>query len=207
MDTVSMLIVDGVAFGRTLIGLVTRPYETYRRIALHGRPGELVFVALLLVLYFALASVVKVAAFRPFLLTHQFVELAVGVTSGALLSALCLYICARILSVPVNMVSLIISWGYTLIPTVVWFFSTSLLHVILPPPRTASLPGVVFSLLFIVFSITLLWWKIMLSYLTIRFCLKLNFVKSLVVALACAPVLTVWSIIMYKAGIFKVPFL
>lgn len=207
MDVASALIVDGVAFGRTLIGLMTRPYETYRRIVLHGRSGELIFVALMLSCYFVLASIVKVAAFRPYLLTHQFVLLALGVASGVLLSVLCLYAVAYVLSAPVKLKPLIIAWGYTLVPTVMWFFSTSMLHVLLPPPRTASFPGIVFSIVFIVFSITLLWWKITLSYLTIRFCLKLNFVKSLLIALACAPVLTGWSVVMYKIGVFKVPFL
>ncbi len=60
------LIVALSAFIKNVIGLVTRPYETCRRIVDRGRMGELVYVAILLSVYFAFASVVKVAAFRPF---------------------------------------------------------------------------------------------------------------------------------------------
>ena len=85
MDLLSELIVSAVAFGRTAMGIITRPYETYRRIVTHGKPGELVFIAALLGIYFALASVVKV--FRPFL-PHNSLSFCLGAISGALVSIL-----------------------------------------------------------------------------------------------------------------------
>lgn len=207
MDTLSALIMYAIAFGRTTVGIMTRPYETYRRIVSHGKRGELIFVAALLGVYFALASVVRVAAFRPFLLTQEFMALFAGAISGALVSTLGIMAAGRLLRVAVSFDRVLIAWSYTLIPTAVWFLSTSFLYVLLPPPRTTSALGILFSLLFLAFSATLLWWKVTLSYLTLRFALKLDLGKSIVVAVLCAPILATWAIIMYKTGIFKVPFL
>jgi len=207
MDILSALIVDAVAFGRTVIGIMTRPYETYRRISSKGKPGELLYIFVVLGVYFALASLVKVAAFRPFLLTQQFVVLFAGALSGAVVSTGSIFIAGRLFGVRVAVIPLLVAWSYTLIPTVVWFFATSLLYVLLPPPRTTSVPGILFSLLFLAFSATLLGWKVTLSYLTLRFSLRLNFGKSMLVAVVCAPVVAAWAYVMYKTGIFKVPFL
>lgn len=207
MDIIDTLVVDGVVFGRTCIGLVLRPYETYRRIVRHGRPGEILFVGAFLAVYFALASIVKVAAFRPFLLTQQFALLAVGAISGWALSAFCIWFFGSLIRARASLMSIMLAWAYTLIPTALWFLAISLLFVLLPPPRTTSVPGIIFSLLFLAFSATLLWWKVTLAYLTLRFGLKLDFGKCVIVAGACAPVLLAWSVGMYRAGVFKVPFL
>lgn len=207
MDGIGSIIVDGVTFGRTCIGLITRPYETYRRILHHGKVGELGFIAVLLGAYFALASIVKVAAFRPFLLTQQFIVLVLGAISGALVATVSLFVAGRVLGAKAKLEVLLLAWSYTLVPTVCWFLATSLLYLLLPPPRTTSALGITFSLLFLVFSATLLWWKVTLSYLTIRFGLKLSFGKSILVALMCAPGVFVWAWLMYLIGVFKVPFL
>lgn len=207
MDILGNVVVSGVSFGRTCIGLVTKPYETYRRIVHHGTVGELGYIALLLGLYFAIASIVKVAAFRPFLLTQQFIVLVLGAVSGALVATLSLAVAGRVFGVRANLTVLFLSWAYTLIPTVCWFFATSVLYLLLPPPRTTSVLGVTFSLLFLIFSATLLWWKVTVSYLTIRFGLKLDLGKSVIVALLCAPGVALWAWAMYSMGVFKVPFL
>src|SRR3989344_5674148 len=77
-----VLLVSGIAFVRNLVGIVTLPYETYRRIVEKGSLWELGFIGSILAGYFAIASMVKTAAFRPYLLTREFVVLgaAVGVT-------------------------------------------------------------------------------------------------------------------------------
>ena len=201
------IIFHGIRFSRTSIGLITRPYETYRKLIERGRAGELFFVAALLLFYFALASLVKVAAFRPFLLTKQFLVLGLGAGSGALLSILLISVFGKILGAPVRVGSVVMAWAYTLLPTVIWFLATSLLYVILPPPRTASFAGMLFSMLFLVFSATLLWWKVTLVYLTLRFTLRFDLGKCLLVSLFSAPFLVAWSVMMYTLGIFKVPFI
>lgn len=207
MDVMSALIVDGVTFGRTLVGLISRPYETYRRIVTHGRSGEFVYIGLLLSLYFALASIVKIASFRPFLLTQQFIALAMGAVSGVFCAALSIAAVGRLFGKRAELWPILLAWAYTLVPTVTWFLATSVLYVLLPPPRTTSVPGVLFSLLFLVFSVTLLWWKVTLSYLTLRFGLKVTLLQAVVVGVCSAPGMTAWAYAMYRLGIFKVPFL
>jgi hypothetical protein len=64
-----------VAFGLRVIGLVTKPYETYREIVDHSRYGELGCIVLIAALYFSVASLVKTALFRPFLLTKTWIIL------------------------------------------------------------------------------------------------------------------------------------
>lgn len=207
MDVLTALVMGGVAFGRTAIGLTVRPYETYRRIVSHSRWGELFFVGLLLSAYFALASIVKVATFRPFLLTRQFVILWLAAVGGYGVVVTALWVAGAFLKVRTQARSLFVAWGYSLLPTIAWFFVTSILYVVLPPPRTTSFLGIAFSVLFLVFSATLLWWKIMLSYLTVRFVLKVDFSHILSVCAIVFPIVAAYSALMYYWGIFKVPFL
>lgn len=201
------LLVAAVTFGRNLIGIVTRPYETYRRIVDHGSLWELLYIGALLTLYLAIASLVKTAAFRPFLLTKQFVVLATTTGMSYLILVGVLWVAASFVGRRGTLVRFALAWAYTLIPTLLWFLSTSLLYIVLPPPRTTSFPGVLFSLVFLVFSATLFFWKFMLAYLALRFGMKLDLAKILIVSGICLPLVGLYSVVMYRMGIFKVPFL
>lgn len=207
MDALTGLVVSGVVWGRTIIGLMIRPYETFRRIVDRGRLGELWYVGALSTAYFALASVVKVASFSPFLLSRQFVVLSLGAVSSYAVAVAALLIAGYAIKAKMKLSALAIAWGYTLIPTVIWFFMTSLLYVILPPPRTTSIMGIAFSVLFLVVSATLLWWKVMLAYLTVRFVMKIDLPRILAVCVIFVPIVAAYSTLMYRWGIFKVPFL
>lgn len=201
------LIVSAVEFGRNLIGIATRPYETYRRMVARGTLWELVWLGAALAAYFALASLVKTASFRPFILTRQFLVLAAGAAGGYLVAVGSLWLVGRWAGGKGKLSNLMLAWAYTLVPTAAWFLTTSILYVILPPPRTARPQGITYSLLYLVFSITLLWWKAILAYLTLRFSLKLDLTKILVVLMVCLPVLAGYGLLMYRWGVFRVPFL
>ena len=203
----TFLIVALVSFGRNIIGLVTHPYETCRRIVEKGNPLELTYVVMVLALYFILASLVKVASFRPFLLTRQFFVLvgAAGITYCLVVAIF--WGIGRLVGASGKLKGLAVLWGYSLIPTVIWFFVTSVLYVLLPPPRTTSIRGVIFSVLFLVFSITLFLWKTTIAYLSLRFGLRLGLGKIFVVLAGALPILGLYSYGMYRVGIFKIPFL
>ena len=201
------LLVAFIAFGKNTIGIVTRPYETYRRIADRGSLWELLYVGILLGAYFALASLVKTAAFRPFLLTKQFVFLAGASTMTYLVVVLLLWFVGKLLGSSGRLRPILLGWGYTLIPTTLWFLVTSILYVVLPPPRTQSSAGILFSVLFLVFSTALFFWKFMLAYLTMRFGLRLDLLRIVAVTIICLPFLGLYSVLMYRWGIFRVPFL
>ena len=195
------------SFVRTVLGLVTRPYETVRSTVERENPFELVFVAILLSLYFALASLVKVAAFRPFLLTRQFIVLAAATGVTYCLAVALFWTAGKLVGAQGKLKGLAVSWGYSLVPTLTWFLATSVLYVILPPPRTTSTAGILFSILFLVFSATLFFWKATIAYLTLRFGLRLDLGKILVVLAISLPILGFYSVGMYKLGIFRIPFL
>lgn len=207
MDIVGGLLVVGVSFGRNFLGIITRPYETYRRIVERGNPWEVGYIGVILGFYFSLASLVKTAAFRPFLLTKQFALLLVGAGGGFLMMVALLWMASRLVGGEGKLWRLTVAWAYTLVPTTIWFFITSLLYVILPPPRTTSVPGVAFSMLFLIFSVTILWWKVTLAYLTLRFAMKLDLARIAIVVALTAPVFAIYTVSMYRLGIFKVPFL
>ncbi len=207
LDIAGILVISGIAFGRNLFGIVVKPYETYRRIVDRGHVSELFYIAVLLAIYFAIASVVKTAAFRPFLLTKQFLVLASAVAATYLFVVGALWVVGKYVGGKGSIGSMGLAWGYTLIPTLLWFLSTSLLYVLLPPPRTTSTPGITLSILFLIFSATLFFWKLMLAYLTLRFGLRMDLVKIVITAFVVGPLLGIYSIGMYRLGIFRVPFL
>ncbi len=201
------LIVGLSAFFKNILGLMIRPYETCRRIVERGGFGELIYAGALLALYFAIASAVKVASFRPFLLTKQFVVLASAAAFTYLVAVALFWTTGKLVGARGKLKGLAVSWGYSLMPTLIWFLATSVLYVFLPPPRTTSLAGILFSILFLIFSATLLFWKVTVAYLTLRFGLRLDLGKILIVLAICLPILAGYSFGMYRLGIFKVPFL
>ncbi len=207
MDIPGSILLAGISFGRNLLGLIFRPYETYRRITREASAFELLFIGMLLTVYFAVASVVKTSAFRPFLLTATFIKLASAAGVGFILIVAVFWFSGRFVKSSEKLKGLLIGWAYTLVPTLCWFLSTSLLYLILPPPRTTSVAGIAFSLIFLIFSVALLFWKIMLSYLTLRFGLRLDIKRILIVTMVSLPVAGFYSYLMYRLGIFKVPFL
>ena len=174
----SSLIVALVAFGRNCIGLVIRPYETCSRIVERANPLELIPIGILIAL-------VKVFNVRSFLYACLTYCLVVGLFWGI----------GRILGWRGTVRGLAILWGY------------SLLYVLLPPPRTTSVQGVIFSLLFLIFSTTLLCWKGTITYLTLRFGLKVGLGKILMVLAITIPILIVYSACLYRLGIFRIPFI
>ncbi len=201
------LIIGLSAFFKNILGLVMRPYETCRRIVDHGEYAELAYAGILLLAYFSIASVVKVAAFRPFLLTRQFIVLSSATGFTYCITLALFWTAGKLVGAKGRFKGLAVSWGYSLIPTLIWFLATSILYVVLPPPRTTSMAGVIFSILFLVFSGTLFFWKATIAYLTLRFGLRLDLGKILVVLTISLPILAGYSFGMYRLGIFRVPFL
>jgi hypothetical protein len=202
MDVRDALISGLVTFSQNTVGIVIRPYETYRRITRRENVWELPFIALILAVYFAVASAVKTAAFHPFILSKQFV--LIGSATGLTYIVM---ICLMFKSAQILGGVGTLKRAYTLIPTLVWFMSTSVLYVILPPPRTTSVAGMAFSAAYLVFSAALFFWKTILMYLTLRFGMRLDLPKIAVIFLVVVPLMALYSIGMYKLGIFRIPFI
>lgn len=201
------MVIALYSFARNTIGLVTRPYETYRRIIKHGSYWEFVPLTVFIGSYLGVASLVKIAAFRPFMLTKQFVVLGTAVVVTYGLIVVLLWIFGKIAGGKGELKTIALGWAYTLIPTTIWFLATSFLYMLLPPPRTTRPLGILFSVLFLLFSSVLFFWKIILSYLTIRFSMKLDLLRIGFVFCIVIPIVALYSIGMYRLGIFKIPFI
>jgi hypothetical protein len=192
---------------RSTTGLLLKPYETMRKIVGRSNVLEMIPIALLVLCYFLVASLVKTPSFRPYLLTKHFVVLVSASALGYIVINGTIMIVARIAKRSIDPKSLMVSWGYTLTPTVLWFLITSLLYVILPPPRTTAVAGMVFSGLYLLFSSALFFWKIMLLYLVLRFTLKAQMPLLLATGVSIVVAVFSYSLFMYTMGIFKVPFI
>ena len=201
------ILLSVLLFGKNCAGIFTRPYATYRGVVDRANLGELGVIGLILWGYFVIASMVKTSLFRPYLLTRQFIVLAVAATFTYLLTVGLFWVAGRLFGSKGSLRGFAVGWGYTMIPTVIWFFMTSLLYVLIPPPRTVSAQGIAFSVLYLLISTTLLFWKVTLSYLSLRFGLKLDLGKILKICIVVLPLLGLYSIGMYKLGIFRIPFI
>ena len=103
--------------------------------------------------------------------------------------------------------SYICTFSYSLLPTLIWFLSTSILYIFLPPPRTISLLGKGFSILFVAYSLSLLIWKLILVYLAVRFSSKQNFFRVLYMIILYLLWFIPYSIFLYQYKLFRIPFI
>jgi hypothetical protein len=205
--TLDTAVIACIVFGKTCVGLVTKPYETYRRIVNHGKLYELVPLGIFFFGYLFIASLVKTAAFRPYLLTKQFIVLGAAAGFTYIVVVGLLWGISKFVQGQGTIKQLFLGWGYTLVPTIGWFLMTSLLYVLLPPPRTTRPLGFLFSAVYLVISSAFFFWKLMLSYLTLRFGMRLDLKRIIIVVLCVAPCLIFYSIGMYRLGIFRIPFI
>lgn len=203
---ISELLRSCVCFGKRIVGIITTPYVTVRTIVLSPRIFDSVAILLICFCYFLFVSLIKIPAFHFYLLTKEVLLLSVGVTVGVVLCIGTIALVASFLHKKVILLGLISGWMYSLIPTVLWFLLTSLLFILFPPPRTETIQGVSFSLLYLLISCVLLGWKIELYYLTLRFSLKMSLKHIIVVSSVLLPVIVCYSYFMYKVSVFRVPF-
>jgi hypothetical protein len=201
------LTLGSFSFVKHVGGTILTPYATYRRLIEKGRRSETLFLGFCCVIYFSVSSLVKTQAFRPLLLTEAFIELALGAFVGYLFVVGLLYGLGRLAGGIGAWGKVALAWSYSLIPTLIWFLATSLLYLFLPPPRTQAPLGVLFSLIYLLFSAVLFFWKAELYYLTLRFGMRLTLKQILYVTGVFVPVLCMYSVVMYQLGIFRVPFI
>jgi hypothetical protein len=98
------------------------------------------------------------------------------------------------------------TWVHTLYPTLLWFYGNLILYCVLPPPRTMSVLGVGFSILYIAFSLSLLVWKVILVYLSIRFSSRVQLYRIMYYFLLYLALCVPLWIFLYHIGISRIPF-
>lgn len=117
------------------------------------------------------------------------------------------YFLSKIFEKKLNWKSFVFTLSYSIFPTLIWFLSTSLLYLFLPPPRTLSLLGKGFSIFFIAFSLSLLIWKLILVYLAVRFSSKQNFFRIFYMIVLYLIWFIPYSILLYQFKLFRIPFI
>ncbi len=199
------ILTELVQFAKNVWGSIQKPYSTYREL-IQEDPLQLLIIFTLIAIYFFFISPIKLHTLHPFLLTLNTTRLFTTTLTAFLGIVLFFVGVGKLLGHTPRISSVLLAWGYALIPTLVWFFTTSIFYLLLPPPRHETIPGRIFSILFFAFSLSLFFWKGLLYYLTLRFALKLDLVRIIGVSLVFFPLLTLYSWWMYSLGIFRVPF-
>lgn len=187
----SSFIVSLLLVLNRFVGLIITPYQTMRRISIDRDYGQLGIILFLIFLYFYVTSPFRYAVF---LLNFT-------------LTVLYFYIMGKLSRKDIRFDSALMLFGYTMLPTLIWFATNALLYVVLPPPRTFSLLGASFSIVFIAFSISLLLWKIILLYLAARFTIRQGFYRVMYTIVLYGACVTAVAYVTYGLGWAKVPFI
>lgn len=181
-----------ILVGRRFFLLIISPYKTLRKISLEKDWLQVLIIFMFVFLYFQLTGRNK--NFLFFIVTF-------------LLTIFFFFLFSRISRKDISLKSFVFTFSYSLLPTLIWFVTNSILYFSLPPPRTLSLLGRAFSIFFVAFSLSLLLWKIILVYLAIRFSSKLNFYRIIYMMVLYGCILAPYSVLMYYWQIFRVPFI
>lgn len=201
------LLRTSILFVRNAYNCFNAPYITYRKLSQEKAYGQTVFIIMLVFFYFLFVSVFRNGLSNPFLLTVKFNSLVFSAIFLFLATIILIFIIGNIIGGRGKIGAIYTLWTFSLLPTLVWFFATSILYLILPPPRTLSFWGKLYSVVFAAFSLSLFFWKAILYYLTLRFALKVDLFRISLLTIILLPIIAVFSVSMYRMGIFRIPFI
>jgi len=196
-------ITSSILVFRNFFFLIFYPYKTMRKISLEKDYWQILIIFFLVFLYFKLSYFLKD---KPYPASFTFFTFLVNF----FLTAGFFYFLSKFIKKKdsgTSFKSLLFSLSYSLFPTLIWFESVSLLYLILPPPRTTSILGISFSIFFIAYSLSLLFWKLILVFLAIRFSLRLSFYQILYLWFLYLLWFIPYSILLYQAKLFRLPFI
>ncbi|OGK61863.1 hypothetical protein A3I56_02780 [Candidatus Roizmanbacteria bacterium RIFCSPLOWO2_02_FULL_43_10] len=197
---------------RHCLRLATSPYGTMRELSRKHDLLETAYIFVLVGIYYIWSAYIRFGpghgiiplgeATRSFVVFLVSFSLVVGITYvlGLLLSAM-----RKARQGEIS--TLIYLSSYALLPTFIWFMVTSVLYIFFPPPRYFTSLGIVFSFLFLAFSLSMFLWKLTLWYLTIRFALQARFITIVGIMLICGLILLPYIIMAYNLGLSRVPYL
>ena len=199
------LLISTILSGIILVGLRTTqlirsPYKTIRVISQDTNSSQLYVIFVLIYFYFVFADFVKPFNYTPALVYAVFLL-------NFLLSSVFFYFINVAQENRKDIRPFIMTFTYSLMPSLIWFTINTSLFLIFPPPRTTSPLGTLFSIIFIIFSLGMLFWKVQLVYLSLRFASKTSFVNIVYAVILYLCVFAPYSVLLYYAGIFRIPFI
>ncbi len=183
-----------------MVFLVIYPYKTMRKIAAKPDTYPIFLLHLAIFGYFCWADQLR---------NYQFAPLTVFILFEMIfsLSTAFFIVMGRIFKIKTAFSTVFVTLSYTLLPTLLWFIVTSILYSILPPPRTLSTLGIVFSLVYITFSLCLLFWKLLLWFLAIRYATQLSFYRVMYAILLHITLSIPFFMLLNSFRLFRVPFI
>ncbi|OGG20197.1 hypothetical protein A3D03_01235 [Candidatus Gottesmanbacteria bacterium RIFCSPHIGHO2_02_FULL_40_13] len=197
-----------VIFSGYVIGVINNPYITYRKLSdAKSSRSHIFFIFFGVLVYFTLVSLIRSGIRNPYLLTYKFNLLTGAFLCGFAGFISVFYLSGMFFRKNPSLKVLTVLWSYSLLPTIFWFFLTSLLYIVIPPPRTFSIPGKIFTIFFTASSIALAIWKAILYYLTLRFGMKFDLARIVFTTIFIIPLIILYSFKMYQWGIFRIPFI
>ncbi len=194
------LIASLILVIRNFFLLIFYPYKTMRKISLEKDYWQIVIIFFLVFLYFKFIYYLRQ---NPYPAAFVFLVFLFNF----FLTILFFHLFSLRINKDIKLSSFIFTFAYSLFPTLIWFITNSFLYLLLPPPRTSSILGKSFSVFFIAFSISLLIWKLILVYLSIRFSSKLNFYRIIYLIILYICFFLPYSALLYYFKIFRVPFI
>jgi len=197
------LITSFVLVMRNFILLIISPYKTMRKISLEKDLYQPALIIGLIFIYFKFIYYLRDRIYPATLIYLIFVI-------NFFLTISFFYLLSKLFNKnkkEIKFYSFVFTFIYSMLPTLIWFLSTSILYIFLPPPRTFSLMGKGFSIFFIAYSLSLLIWKFILVYLAVRFSSKQNFFKVLTMIIYYLIWFIPYSIFLYQFKLFRVPFI
>jgi len=185
---------------RNFFLLIFYPYRTMRKISFEKDNYQLLIIAGLVFLYFKFIYFLRDKPYPATLIFLIFLF-------NFFFTVFFFYCLSKNFEKDVRLRSFIFTFSYSLFPTLIWFLSTSILYIFLPPPRTLSLLGNAFSIFFMAYSLSLLIWKLILVYLALRFSSKQNFFRIFYMMILYLIWFLPYSVLLYYFRFFRVPFI
>ncbi|OGK20143.1 hypothetical protein A3C23_01420 [Candidatus Roizmanbacteria bacterium RIFCSPHIGHO2_02_FULL_37_13b] len=201
------LITSWIFFTRYLFGLIFFPYRTMRQIVKEKDNYQLFFILIFVYGYFIFATLMRNKTLNPFILSSSSLITFIFFILTFILTTSFFYLLGKLIKRDIDYKNLLFSFAFSLFPTITWFLFTSVVYFLIPPPRTFSFLGKSFSLIFLTISLSLLIWKLLLFYLSLRFSLKLSFYRLMIFIILYAAWFIPYSIFMYQIKIFRIPFI
>ena len=197
---VSKILASIIIVFRNFIFLVFSPYKTLRKISQEKDYSQLLIILLLVFLYFKFIYYLREPIFPATVIFLFFMI-------NFLIMISLFYLLSKMFYKKIMFSSFLFTFMYSLLPTFIWFVANSLFFYFLPPPRTMSFLGRGFSIFFIAFSLSLLLWKIILIYLSLRFSSRQGFYRIIFMICIYLVIFIPVSILFSFFKIFRIPFI
>jgi len=188
---------------KRFILLIISPYKTMRKISYEKDYYQPIIIISLVFIYFKFIYYLRDKIYPATLIYFLFII-------NVLLTVIFFYLLSKLFSnnkKEITFSSFVFTFSYSLFPTIIWFLSTSILYIFLPPPRTFLILGKGFSIFFVAYSMSLLIWKLIIGYLAMRFSSKQNFFKIIYMIILYLIWFIPYSIFLYQFKLFRIPFI